>query len=99
MVFDVRETADVQDKLLSPSARRQFVADAFYVPVRQTQSFSDLSQPQPRQHLLLGGLKIVCISRISITTLLRNQNRGPSVPQFVPIVSGFPPLRCVPLWE
>src|SRR5579859_5712874 len=54
MIFDVGKPADVQDKFGSPSPGRQLVADAFDVSVRQTQSFTNLSQPQTRKHLILG---------------------------------------------
>ena len=83
VIFDVGKPANVQDEFGSPSPRRQLVADAFDVPVRQTQSFTNLPQAQTRKHLLLRGPDIVGIEQGSITTLLRNRNSRHSVSQFV----------------
>jgi len=33
MVFDVRQSADVQNEFRSPAAGRKFVADAFHIPI------------------------------------------------------------------
>jgi hypothetical protein len=54
VILDVGKPADVQDEFGSPSPGRQLVADTFDVPVRQTQPFTDLPQPQTRKHLILG---------------------------------------------
>ena len=54
VILDVGKPADVQDEFGSSSPGRQLVADALDVSVRQTQSFTNLSQPQTRKHLILG---------------------------------------------
>src|SRR5438132_11136223 len=83
VIFDVGTPAIVQNELGPPPPRRQLVADAFDVPVRQTQSFTNLPQAQNRKHLLLRGPDIVGIEQGSITTLLRNRNSRHRVSQFV----------------
>ena len=52
-IFNIRQAADVKNKLWASPARSQFEARAFDVAIRQSQAFTDLPQTETRKHLFL----------------------------------------------
>ena len=53
-IFDVRQTAQVNNEIRAPALARQFITCSLHIPVGQTETFAGPAQPRARLHVRSG---------------------------------------------